>query len=808
MATRPEVSLGNTKRRKMKKELRTLLRNLRHGVLSENITAWKKIPAKEAEYSEWPETLSPRLRDAYQKRGIERLYTHQSEAFEKVSQGRNVVVTTPTASGKTICYNLPVLDAIAKDPSSRAIYIFPTKALGQDQVAELQEVMPNVKASIKAFTYDGDTPGDVRRAVRNKAHIVVTNPDMLHSGILPHHTKWMGLFRNLRYIVVDELHAYRGVFGSHVANVLRRLRRIAGFYGSDPQFLLSSATIANPVELAERMAGAGVDLIDKSGSPQGEKILVFYNPPVIQQELGIRRSYIPEVVHIAGLFLNSEIASIVFARGRIATEVLLTEIRKRVERTPADRGLIRGYRGGYLPRQRREIERGLRDGTVRGVISTNALELGVDIGSLDIAIMGGYPGTINSTWQQAGRAGRRSGLSAAILVATSSPLDQFIIQNPDYFFGSSPEHALIDPDNLLVLLSHLKCAAFELPFEEGETLDDTPTEEMLSYLEEQQVVRRSGGKWHWTSDNYPADHVGLRSVSSDNFVVVDRTDSTSRVIGEVDFSSAPELIHEKAIYIHEGCQYYVDELDFDERRAYVSQVKIDYFTDAIRYTKVRVLESFDEQDVGRVNVEHGEVLVASQVVGFKKIKFNTMENVGAGDVELPENQMHTMSYWFTVPGTLISELPYPRDVVVDGLLGLIYVLHNIAAVRLMCDPRDIRATLGDKEGSLRLEESTRGIRRISDTPADCSDIFEPVLFIYDNLPGGIGFSEELFKAHEELLAQAHAVIANCSCKWGCPSCVGPVNYVGRRSKEIALRLLRSIVDKGAEASSPPEEETE
>lgn len=782
----------------MKKDIEKLLSNLRYGPLSGNITAWKRIPAREAAFAPWPESLSTTLREAYEHRGIEQLYTHQTEAYHHVTSGRNVVVTTPTASGKTLCYNLPVLDAIIKDSSSRAIYLFPTKALGQDQVAELQDVVPNVGASIQAFTYDGDTPGDVRRAVRNRAHIVVTNPDMLHSGILPHHTKWMGLFRNLRYVVIDELHAYRGVFGSHVANVMRRLRRIASFYGSSPQFVLSSATIANPVELAESMVGDSVELIAGSGAPQGEKVVVFYNPPVIQEELGIRRSYIPETVFLAGLFLNSEIMTIVFSRGRMTVEVLLTEIKKRVERTPADRGLIRGYRGGYLPKERRAIERGLREGSIRGVVSTNALELGVDIGSLDIAVMAGYPGTINSTWQQAGRAGRRSGLSAAVLVASSAPLDQFMVQNPDYFFGSSPEHARIDPDNLLILLSHIKCAAFELPFEEGEDLGDTPTEEMLTFLEEQQVVRRSGGKWHWTSDNYPADHIGLRSVSSDNFVVVDRTDSTSRVIGEVDFSSAPMLIHEKAIYLHEGQQYYVDKLDFEERRAYVSQVKVEYYTDAISYTKVRALESFEQTQVPPIVVEHGEVLVTTQVVGFKKIKFHTLENVGAGEVELPENQMHTMSYWFTIPGDVIARLPFPRDVVVDGLLGLIYVLHNVAAVHLMCDPRDIGATLGDKEGSFSVEQTMRGVRRIAPVDDKIADVFEPVVFLYDNLPGGVGFSEELFKAHDSLLRQAHTVIATCSCASGCPSCVGPINYVGRMSKEVANRLLLIILGKDEE----------
>jgi DEAD/DEAH box helicase domain-containing protein len=791
----------------MKKDLEAVLEELKRGPLAENITAWRTLPAREAAYGEWPQDLSTALRDAYQSRGIERLYSHQAEAYARISDGRNVVVTTPTASGKTLCYNMPVLDAILKDPSSRAIYLFPTKALGQDQVAELQKLIPCAKAEISAYTYDGDTPGDVRRAVRNRAHIVVTNPDMLHAGILPHHTKWMSLFRNLRYVVVDELHAYRGVFGSNVANVMRRLSRIASFYGSAPQFILSSATIANPQELSEKITGVPVEVVDANGAPQGEKFLVFYNPPVIQRELGIRRSYIPEVVHLASRFLRNGIMTIVFARSRITTEVLLSEIRKRVERTPADRGLVRGYRGGYLPKERRGIERGLREGSVLGVVCTNALELGVDIGSLDVAVLAGYPGTVNSTWQQSGRAGRRQGSSAAVLVASSSPLDQFMIRNPDYFFESSPEHGLVAPDNLLILLSHLKCAAFELPFSESESLGGAPTGELLDYLEQEDVVRLSGGKWHWTSDSYPADNVSLRQVTSDNFVVVDRTGSTSRVIGEVDFSSAPMLIHEKAVYIHEGQQYYVEELDFEERRAYVKQTKIEYYTDAVSYTKVRVLESFDQRESGGVLVEHGEVLVTTQVVGFKKIKFHTLENVGAGDVNLPENQMHTMSYWFTVPAAMVDELPYPRDVLVDGLLGLIYALHNVAAVHLMCDPRDIGATLGDREGSFSVEQTPRGSRQIPGETEGLPDPFEPVLFLYDNLPGGVGFAEELFRSHDALRQRVRTVITECPCEVGCPSCVGPINYVGRQSKSVARHLLRLMAgEEGGQRGGGAEEQ--
>ena len=439
------------------------------------------------------------------------------------------------------------------------------------------------------FTYDGDTPSDARKSIREKSHIVLTNPDMLHTGILPHHTRWTRLFENLRYIVVDELHNYRGVFGSHLCNVLRRLRRIAQFYGREPQFICCSATIANPGELASRLIEDNVEVLAENGAPAAEKTFVFYNPPVVNRALGIRRSYINEASRVSQEFLKHDLQTMVFANSRLHTEIILTYLQQANPQLPGKPDTIRGYRGGYLPNERREIERGLREGRIRGVVTTSAMELGIDVGSLDTVVMAGYPGTIAATWQRAGRAGRRSGSSCAVLVASSAPLDQFIVRHPDYFFGNTPEHAFIQPDNLEILINHLKCAAFELPIGPQERFGDVDLRDLCARLAEAGYLHLAGENYHWTNEAYPADTISLRSVTSDNFVIIDIT-GQPLVIGEVDFPSALTTVHEKAIYLHGGQQYHVEHLDFKERKAYVKQVEVDYYTDAIRYTQVRVLE--------------------------------------------------------------------------------------------------------------------------------------------------------------------------------------------------------------------------
>jgi DEAD/DEAH box helicase domain-containing protein len=752
-----------------------------------HVTAVRRMPAVAAEFAPFPEVLDDRLTSALRLRGIDQLYTHQAESIEHALARRNAVIVTPTASGKTLCYNAPVLHAILQDPSSRALYLFPTKALAQDQLAEVQTLCELIASAtgeqIGVFTYDGDTPQDARRTIRSRAHMVLSNPDMIHAGILPHHPRWAKLFENLRYVVIDELHAYRGVFGSHLCNVLRRLRRICRHYGSNPTFICSSATIANPRELAERLTEQPFELVQRSGAPRGEKFFLFVNPPVVNQQLGIRRSYLSETRRVAAEFLKRNLQLIVFAQSRLSTEILTTYLKDDFEAQPGEQERIRGYRGGYLPLRRREIEKGLREGAVRAVVSTNALELGIDIGALDVSVMAGYPGTIAATWQRAGRAGRRASRSAAVMVASSAPLDQFIVRNPSYFFDASPERALIDPNNLHILVDHVKCAAFELPVSTSEQFGAVAdgegsepaahgvhdVQQVLEILAEQGLVHRSGGtgdpddpaegQWYWTSESYPADAVSLRSVSSDNFVIVDTTHEP-RVIGETDFTSGPATLHEKAIYIVEGTLYQVEKLDFDGRKAYVRQIDCDYYTDAITYNRVTIIDTFSEPAVA----SHGEVHVVSRVVGFKKIKFYTNENVGSGDLDLPEQQMHTTSYWLTIPAAVMGVLPFAADDRRDGIVGLSFAMKQVAQLLLMCDGHDIGISIDTEEQ-------------------------DPRIFIYDNYPGGIGFSAPLFRAHDELLDATHRLIAECPCESGCPGCVGPIGNTGPLAKTAALRIL-------------------
>jgi DEAD/DEAH box helicase domain-containing protein len=759
----------------------------------EVVTAVRRQPPREAEWRPMPSWVRPELSEAYRSKGILELYSHQEQSAELVRRGSNIVVITPTASGKTLCYNLPVLNSIIENPDTRALYIFPTKALAQDQLSELQDLGKRLGEAFGVYTYDGDTPSDARQAIRQRGHIVLTNPDMLHTGILPHHTKWTRLFENLRYVVIDELHMYRGVFGSHLANVLRRLKRIAAFYGSRPQFVCSSATIANPRELANRLLEAPVELVDANGAPSAEKFFVFYNPPVVNRFLGIRRSYINESYRLAQEFIRRGLQTIVFTNSRLHTEILLTYLRQANPQPPGSPERVHGYRGGYLPLERREIERGLRSGDIRGVVATNALELGIDIGSLDISILAGYPGTITSTLQRAGRAGRRSGASCAVLIASSRPLDQFIVKNPDYFFEGSPEHAYIQPDNLEILVNHMKCAAFELPIEAGERFGDTGLEALLERLGEAGYLHRTGDFWYWTQEAYPADTVSLRSVTSDNFVIIDETDSPE-VIGEVDFSSALTTVHPKAIYIHQGLQYHVERLDFEQRKAYVRRVDVDHFTQAIRYSQVKTLEVAAEERVSGPGLRaHGDVLVRSQVVGFKKIKFFTLENVGSGKLELPENEMHTTAYWIKLGRELLESLPFTISERQDGMFGLLHALESIAGLLLMCDRMDLGAAIGegceDTGSPASISEPHGPIRSASE-----ADIFfEPTLYLYDAYPGGIGLSEPLYRMHGALVARTRELIAACPCNQGCPSCVGPSGETADRAKEAALAILDRLI---------------
>lgn len=744
----------------------------RDPMFMENVVRWEELPARPAQYAPFPEGLDPRLVPVLQRRGVHQLYSHQAHAVREVLAGRDVVVVTPTASGKTMCYNLPVLSAILNNEDARALYLFPTKALSADQVSELYELIEEMGVDIKTYTYDGDTPGAARRAVRQAGHIVVTNPDMLHSGILPHHTKWVKLFENLKYIVIDEIHTYRGVFGSNLANVLRRLMRLCAFYGSHPQFILCSATIANPKELAETLTGRDVTLIDDNGAPMGRRHFVFYNPPVINRQLGIRKGVIPETRQIAGMLLKNGIQTITFARSRLTVEVLTKYLKDLVRDPLGNAGRVRGYRGGYLPTQRREIERGLRAGQIDAVVSTNALELGIDIGALDACVLCGYPGTIASAWQQAGRAGRRKGTSIVFFVASSAAIDQYIVSHPDYFLRQSPENALLNPDNLYILLSHFKCAAYELPFEDGDGFGNAPApEELLGFLEEENILRHVDGRYHWMAEDFPASEISLRSAASENFVIIDITDPAHhRVIGEMDRYTVPMLLHENAIYMHEGQQYQVEKLDFDACKAFIRQVDTGYYTDAnlnVSLSLLDVEKSEDTPEGGSCAL--GEVKVTTLVTMFKKIRFDTHETLGFGHVRLPETDMHTTAMWWTLPDSLCAR--FESDTLKNGMLAITNLLRIVAPLYLMCAPQDVAVLYQVKSP-------------ITD---------RPTVILYDNCPGGVGLAHKAYGMQKLLLEKALQIVTDCACTQGCPSCAGPVGEIGTDGKQTAMTLLKELI---------------
>ncbi len=726
------------------------------------------VPARSAIHAPFPDWLDGRIADGLRSRGIDALYTHQAEAIDAVHAGDDVVVVTPTASGKTLCYALPVLQAIADDPASRALFIFPTKALGQDQVAEFGELSRAAGLTVSAATYDGDTPAPIRQAIRSAGQVVVTNPDMLHAAILPHHTKWFQLFEQLEVIVIDELHTYRGVFGSHVANVLRRLLRICAHYGSRPVIVCCSATIGNPAELARTLTGRDARLVDRNGAPAGQRHVILVDPPILDPSSGARGSALTLANRWALPFLRAGRQTIVFGRSRVAVEILLTGLREALREGFGPRSRVRGYRGGYLPTERRAIERGLRDGEVLGVVATNALELGVDIGRLDASILAGYPGSVAATWQQFGRAGRRQGTSVAVLVASGSPVDQYVIHHPSFLLGGSPEEARLDPDNLHVLLAHLKAATFERPFEPGEPFGPEPADELLAFLAEEGHVRQAGdGRWYWSSENFPASAISLRAAAEENVLIIDTTPDRPRVIGEVDLFAAQTLVHEDAIYLHESVQYHVDRLDWDERKAYVRRVDVDHYTQADRAVTLKPLDVFGEAEtVGGTRV-HGEVMVASLATIYKKLKFVTNENLGWGRIHLPEIELQTTAYWLTA-GQLRGA--WRRDELDIALLGAGRAVQTIASVLLMVDPRDLGL-----------------VTQVRSPHHDA-----PTIYLYEAVPGGVGLSERLWERHAELLAGAADLIATCTCDAGCPACTGPRLEPDVDARALARRLLGEL----------------
>jgi DEAD/DEAH box helicase domain-containing protein len=772
------------------------------GEHKDRITGMLEIPAREGDYRPLPPDLDPRLNQALRQRGIDSLYRHQADAWYSVQSGQHTVIVTPTASGKTLCYNLPVLQSVLHK-QAKALYLFPTKALAQDQVVELTTLNTMGALGVKAFTFDGDTPGDARKAVRTRGDIVVSNPDMLHQGILPHHTKWAQFFESLRYIIIDEMHSYRGVFGAHVANLMRRLRRICRFYDTEPCFILCSATIANPAELASELIGDQVHPITESGAPQGAKHLLLWNPPVVNPDLGIRASARSQTTHIAKLAVHQGLKSIIFAQSRLMVEVLTKYLKDAFDSDPRHPARVAAYRGGYLPRERRAMEQQLREGALDCVVSTSALELGVDIGALDLCVLNGYPGTIAATWQRLGRAGRRQRTALGVLVASSLPLDQYIIRNPEFFLNASPEQARIDPDQLLILLDHIRCAAFELPFQDGESFGCEDLGEMLAYLAEHGIVHHEGGQWHWMADSYPANSVSLRSVAEGNFVVIDMTGGKQTVIAEVDYSSAPTTLYEGAIYMIQSHPYQVERLDWEGRKAFVTRTRADYYTDAIDYTRLKILECFEEDSHPRYAVAQGEVHLVRRFVGYKKIRYYSHENVGYGKITLPDQEMHTTALWWQVNPEILASLFASRQMALNGFLGAGYAMHIVAAMRMLSEPRDIGRAVGDGHARWFATVGPNGrgqLRNLEDKPIDPSQLeqFTPTLFLYDNYPGGIGISAPLYEHRAIIAADSAQLVHACDCLHGCPSCIGPIlasdEVRGYSPKKAAMKVLSMFVD--------------
>ncbi len=775
------------------------------GSIKRCFSAERAIASSPASFAPLPEGLGPAARQALSGRGVESLYSHQAEAITAALSKRHVVVATPTASGKSLCFHLPVLEALARDPSATALYLYPTKALSRDQEHGLLGLLNDAGLGTRAMVYDGDTPGDARRVARERSRIVITNPDMLHSGILPSHARWASLFQGLTYVVLDELHTYRGVFGSHLAHVLARLRRVAAFHGRSPTFIGATATIGNPREHAARLFGTDpeqVALVDRSGAPSAAREVYLYNPPIVNAELGVRGSALKHAVSLAADLVNARVPTIVFGPSRNSVEVMLKYLRAKASDV-AGADAIMGYRGGYLPETRRRIENGLRSGEILCVVATNALELGIDIGDLDAVVCAGYPGSVAATWQRFGRAGRRGSRSIAMLVCSSSALDQYMAREPRYLFETGAEEARIDPSNVEVSIQHLKCAVFEAPFEltarggrpahpaeaRGEAhlgLDLTSTRDALDYLSSHGLVHESDGRYHWAGEAFPASSVSLRNIGWDNFVIIDV--GTDRTLAELDYRAAHTMLHEQAIYQHDAEQYQVERLDFDNHKAFVRKVEPDYFTTALTYRTVSVLEEAAQREFGRGSIGHGDVKVLERVTGYKKIKFFTHENAGYGDVHLPEMQMHTTSFWLTVPEVLVIHLAEPRALVIDALRGLGAALETVATLALMCDPRDIGQTLGDGSNATDGEALLPAGR---DPFNGRTGRFDPTIFLFDAHAGGVGLAPRIYERASELIARAKTLMEHCPCPGGCPACVGPSEETSGR-KQLGLRLLAEL----------------
>jgi len=720
---------------------------------------------KEASYGSFGD-LDPEIINSLKNKGIERLYSHQSQAFSMASAGKDIVVVTPTASGKTLCYDLPVLNSIVKDPCGRAMYLFPTKALAQDQLTEINELSRSLKGQIKSFTYDGDTPRSKRKEIKTGASIVITNPDMLNTAILPHHTSWAGYFRDLNFIVVDELHTYRGVLGSHLANIFVRLLRICRHYGSDPVFICCSATIANPREHAELLTGKPAVLINENGAPSAQKELVIYNPRMINRQSGIRRSSLYEAGRLAHKAVSFGISSILFTGSRINVELLLKNLKQQLLKDGKDPGSVRGYRSGYLPAERRETEKKLRNGQLKAVVSTNALELGIDIGSLDLALIHGFPGSIASVWQQVGRAGRRNSISAAVIIPSGLSIDQFLAGNPGWLLGASPETARIDPLNPYIRLEHIKCAVFELPFRANETFGGQNITDILEFLFIHGVLDAFGNSddktYSWNSDDYPAASFSIRSACGDKYDIYDVSDAQrSKLIGTMDKHSASALIFPGAVYFHDGESYSVRHIDSENKRCFVERSLSQTFTEA----KIHVRTNIVRREEGTGLFGWGETKVSAAAGMYKVIDISTRKTVGHGTVDLPEERIDTTSLWITMP-----EKARSRPGLMPAMDGLANLLKNLAPLFLMCDSSDIYVSTALSEPTLK----------------------QPALFLSDAIPGGVGLAEGAYDSIRDILKACREQLDSCSCRDGCPSCIG-AGRSGIKAKDLTGKLLDDIL---------------
>ncbi|MCR4426081.1 MAG: DEAD/DEAH box helicase [Firmicutes bacterium] len=742
------------------------------------------IPERQAQYGELEPELAPALRRVLSQMGITSLYTHQATAIDLVRRGEDVVVVTSTASGKTLCYNLPVIESLMAEQAGTALYLFPTKALAQDQqrgLARFLELDPDLP--IRSGTYDGDTPDTTRKRLRENANIILTNPDMLHQGILPSHPSWYRFFSGLRFVVVDEIHAYRGVFGSNVANVLRRLERVCRHYRSKPVFICCSATIANPGELAEKITGRPVRVVDNDGAPRGARKFVFWNPPRITGSME-RSSSNAEAERLMVRLIQDGVPTIVFVRARVVAELIYRYAQKSLlESAPSLARKIKPYRAGYLPSERREIEKQLFSGELLGVVSTNALELGVDIGTLDASLIVGYPGTIASTWQQAGRAGRKGHESLTVFVAHDLPIDQYLMRNPEYFFGRSPEHAITNPDNPYILWGHLRSAAMEMPISRSE-LDKfgeyAPA--LLQLLVEKGDIMPTRQGWRWIGRGFPANDVRLRSVSDDTYTIVDTTDG-NRVIGTIDELSAFSQVHPEAVYIHDGETYLVENLNVEEKVAYIHKADVDYFTQSVTETRVQVVERDQAKAWRKCQPEFGDVTVTSLTFMFKKIKFYERDSIGFGKINLPANELSTTAFWLPLPENTLKLVAQYGRIPSEGLIGIGNAASAVVPLFAMCDPMDIGEVV------------------------DSTNTGVPTLFIYDRHQGGVGFAQKAYQMVEEVMEACLNLIENCSCDNGCPSCVGsPIPPFAQLDpdtsprgripdKESALVILHNLLER-------------